>query len=306
MRTVQYNLGIPIHYYVRLNFRAFVELVDMIGGIDIYVEEPIDDPLYPSSDPADPYGYEHLTIPAGVVHMDGELALKYARTRHSGGGDFDRAARQQQVLRAVLDKVTRLDLLPQLLSQAPRMWTSLSDAVETDLALDQIVSLAYLATEVPAENIRTAVIGGPPYTEFHETADGQQVLYPVRDRIRELVDYVFTVDAPPTPGQDRASRLAEESATVEVRNGTTIGGLAQETAEFLQEQGIEVIRFANAERFDYPTSLVYVYTGKSFTAEAIAEALGLPQTAVVPVSDSQAEVDILVILGADFEFPNPE
>ncbi|MGD1994499.1 MAG: LCP family protein, partial [Anaerolineae bacterium] len=52
MRTVEYNLGVPIHYYVRVNFKAFIELVDMVGGIDVYVEEEIDDPSYPSSDPA--------------------------------------------------------------------------------------------------------------------------------------------------------------------------------------------------------------------------------------------------------------
>ncbi len=64
--------------------------------------------------------------------MDGELALKYARTRHSGRGDFDRAARQQQVLMAILDKVTRLNLLPQLLPQVPQMWETVRDSVVMD------------------------------------------------------------------------------------------------------------------------------------------------------------------------------
>jgi LCP family protein required for cell wall assembly len=306
-RTVEYNLGVPIHYYVRVNFQAFIEIVDRIGGIDVYVEEEIDDPLYPSSDPDDPHGYDPFYIPAGLQHMDGELALKYARTRHTAGGDFDRAARQQQVMRAILDKVTRLELLPQLLPQIPEMWSTLNDSVETNLTLDQIVSLAHLATEVPGENIRSAVIGGPPYTEFYETPDGQQVLYPVREHIRELVDYVFTTDVTTVSREDPPElRLEEESAVIEVQNGTTIPGLAQSTAEFLYTQGISVTRYTNADLSDYEESLIYVHNSKNFSAETIARMLNLPQSAIIPVANPNAEVDIIVILGADYELPDSQ
>jgi LCP family protein required for cell wall assembly len=305
MRTVQYNLGVPIHYYARVNFNAFVEIVNALGGIDVYVEEEIDDPSYPSSNPADPYGYEHLYIPAGMIHMDGELALKYARTRHSAGGDFDRAARQQQVMQAILNKVTQFDLLPQLVPQAVPLWQTLSDSVQTDLTLDQIIGLAVLATQIPPDSIRSAVISGPPYTQFYETPEGYQVLVPVRDEIRELVDYVFTIN-PVIAGEgeeDTEARLAEEAASVEVRNGTLIAGLAQSTAEYLEAQGVAVRTFGNADRFDYVTSRIEVYTGKTFTAETIAEMLGLPPAAVVPLPNSASTLDIRVILGADYELP---
>ena len=91
METVRYNLGSPVQDYIRLNFGAFEKLIDLIGGIDVYVEQTIDDPLYPDSG----YGYEPLHIDAGWQHMDGRLALKFARTRHSEKGDFDRAHHQQ-------------------------------------------------------------------------------------------------------------------------------------------------------------------------------------------------------------------
>ncbi|MGD1992551.1 MAG: LCP family protein, partial [Anaerolineae bacterium] len=254
--------------------------------------------------PADPYCYEHLSIPAGMVHMDGQLALKYARTRHSAGGDFDRATRQQQVMRAILEKVTRLDLLPQLVSQAPQMWNTLSDSVETDLTLDQIISLAHLATQVPSQNIRTAVISGPPYTEFHETTDGLQVLYPVRDKIRELVDYIFTIDTPTMEEEDPTIRLEQENAAVEVQNGTGVAGLAHTTSDYLEEHGVRVEIIGNADRSDYAASFIYVYNQeKTFTAEYIAETLGLPAQSVVPQNTAGAEVDIRVILGADYELP---
>lgn len=304
MRTVEYNLGVPIHHYVRLNFQAFVRLVDQIGGIDIYVEEEIDDPTYPSSDPADPYGYDPLYIPAGWVHMDGELALKYARTRHSPGGDFDRARRQQQVMRAILEKVTRLDLLPQLVAQAPQLWVTLNDSIKTDLQLDEVASLAYLATQIPEENIRTAVIG-EECTMFWTTPDGQQVLVPIRDCVREVRDSVFVVQVTPVPDGDLTAQLTQEAARVEVQNGTGTAGLAHSTGEFLRSRGINVVSETNADRFDYAETRIYVYTGKEQTARTIAQLLNLPPTAVVAVPNGQVDVDIVLVLGADYQPVGP-
>ncbi len=291
--TVRYNLGVPIDYTIRLNFRAFVEAVNLIGGIDIYVPEEINDPTYPDSG----YGYDPLYIPAGWVHMDGELALKYARTRHSAGGDFDRAERQQQVIRAILEKVTRYDMLPQIAPQGLQLWQTINDSVDTNLTIDQMIRLANLATQIPSENIRTAVID-ERYTIFWETPDGQQVLVPVRERIRELRDELFTAAQPTSEAQDTSALVAAEAATVEVQNGTLVTGLAQTTAERLSQQQINVTAYGNADRNDYATSFI-IHVNKPHTAARIAELLGLPMTAIVPASGAQS-ADVVVILGADY------
>jgi len=302
VKTVQYNLGVPIHYHARVNFAAFEQLVDLIGGIDVYVEEEIADSAYPD----EAYGYDPLYVSAGWQHFDGEMALKYARTRHSAGGDFDRAKRQQQVLLAVFEQITQLDLLPQLAPRSPELWKTLQGAVMTDLNLDQIIALAQLASEVEAEDIRYGVID-EHYTQFWETPGGQQVLIPLRDSIRELRDYIFTTKAPlPQQASDAATRLADEAATIEVLNGTLTEGLAGLTAERLQQQNIQIARTDNADRSDYPESLIIVYTGKTYTANYLVGILGLPPTAVVHGADPAAEYDISVILGADYEPPEQQ
>jgi LCP family protein required for cell wall assembly len=299
VKTTQYNLGVPIHYHARFNFTAFEQVVDLIGGIDIHVEEEINDPTYPD----EAYGYDHLYIPAGMQHLNGEMALKYARTRHSIGGDFDRAKRQQQVLMAMFEQVTRLDLLPQLASRAPELWQTLQGAVETDLTLEQIIALAQLASEVSPEDIRYAVID-EHYTQFYTTPDGQEVLIPWRDRIREMRDYVFTTEAPvPEYAENPTTRLEEEAAAIMVMNGTTTEGLAGLTTSYLQEQGLQILEPVNADRSDYSESLVIVYTGKTYTAEYLVNLLGLPPTAVVHGPDPSAEYDIALILGADYQPP---
>lgn len=294
--TVQYNFGVPIHYYVRVNFTAFEQVVDLIGGIDVYVEEEIVDPTYPD----ERYGYDPLYVAAGWQHFDGEMALKYARTRHTEGGDFDRAKRQQQVLTAIFEQVTRLDLLPQLAPRVPELWKTLEDAVVTDLTLDEAFALALLATEVEPDNIRYGVVD-EYYTQFWETPDKQQVLIPLRDRIREMRDYIFTTAAPPPQANDPAARLAAEAATIEVLNGTEMAGLASSTAELLEQHSLQVTNVGNADRSDYAESLVIIYTGKIYTAEYLTRLLNLPPTAVVHGGDPNAEHDVSLILGADYE-----
>ena len=297
VETVEYNLGVPIHYYVRANFTAFEEAVDLIGGIEIDVPEEINDPLYPARDGP---GYAPFYVPAGLQRLDGKMALKYARTRHSPGGDFDRADRQQQVILAIFEKVTRLDMLPQLALKAPQFWQTLQGAVETDLTLEEAIALANLAIEIDLKEIRSGVID-ENYTQFWTTPDGQQVLIPLRDSMRDLRDYIFTAETPLPEVDDPETRLAAEAATIAVLNGTTTEGLATETSEYLQQQGLHVVVADNADLSDYVESMVIVYTGKNYTAEYVARLLGLPQTVVVHGSDPAAEVDISVILGANYE-----
>lgn len=186
MKTVQYNLGIPLHYYIRVNFDGFREIIDTIGGIDLYVEEEIKDPKFPDES----HGYEPLYIAAGQHHFDGEMTLKYVRTRH-GGSDFERIERQQKVILAVRDKGLRFDLLPQLLPQLPRLMRTASESVQTDLPPEEIIRLAKLAAQIDTEHIKTAAIDAS-LTVPTTLESGAKVLIPVREKIRPMVDEIFT------------------------------------------------------------------------------------------------------------------
>ena len=303
IKTVQYNLGIPIHYYVRVNFSGFIEAIDTIGGIDIYVEKEIDDPLYPDN----AYGYDPLNIPAGLQHMDGELALKYARTRHSSS-DFDRLRRQQQVIMAVRDKVLRFELLPQLLPRLPELLKTVGDSVQTDLQLDEMLSLVQLASEIDEEHLKTAVIDSS-MTVDTITPNGAQVLIPMRDEIRAVVDEIFTEPAQEAEQnaekdeRENKDKLIEEGARIVVHNGSTVGNLAAQTSAFLKERGFQIVEFGNAERFDYPTTIIVDFTGKEYTIQYLAQLLNIPQANIQPFTGSYSEIDIRLIIGADFQLP---
>lgn len=296
--TVSYNLGVPINYTVRVNFHAFVVLVDQIGGIDVYVEERIDDPLYPDNH----YGYDPLVIEAGWRHFDGEMALKYARTRHTSS-DFDRARRQQQVVMAILERVTSYELLPELARSAPQLYETLSSSVETDLALDQILALGNLALDVEPSSIHAGVID-QSCTQPWITPDGAQVLVPIRDRMREVRDYVFAA-APPTAVAEATTAViptpTPEVATVAVLNGTIRAGLAGATANLLRDHGIDVAYVDNADHQNYAMTTVVVYQDKPLTLERVLRSLDVGVDAVVYEQDPESVYDVVVILGEDFD-----
>lgn len=290
-KTVQYTLGEPIHYYVRINFEGFEKLVDAIGGITIDVKESIHDEKYPDEN----YGYMTVDIPAGVQHMDGKTALQYARVRH-GSSDFTRAKRQQQVLKAIRDKVLSLDIP---LTKIPEMLRLVGGSVQTDLSLSEMYALAKLAREIPAENIKSAVID-ESMTTPQITPDGAYVLIPERARVRALVDELFGSSIAGTANLSETELIAQEGARIEVQNGTLTPGLAQRTAEYLKGLGYTVVSFSNADRSDYAKSVIVDYTGKTNTVNALMRRFNVLPENVLRYTNVQSSVDIRLILGQDY------
>lgn len=302
MKTVEVNLGIPTQHYVRINFDGFIRFIDLIGGVDIVVEKEINDPTYPAYDNT---GYDPLYIPAGEQHFDGELALKYVRTRH-GSSDFSRARRQQQLIRAVLQKIKDPVVLAKLVPKAPEVFDIMGDTVQTDLTRDEVLALANLALKVDSETIRFGVIDEKCTSPF-VTADGQQVLLPNMEKIREVRDYVFAVGetATPTPKSGSAAPQHEENVSIKVMNGTLTSGLATSTGEYLKKKGLNVVEMASADRGDYAQSRIIMNRPRPMTAKQIAALLKLPESAIVSADRPNAEFDIEIILGGDYTLPQP-
>lgn len=180
-RAIQENFGVPVHYYIRINFDGFRKVVDALGGIDIEVQEPIWDDRYPTDD----CQYQTVQFDIGQYHMDGDQALKYARSRHYSS-DFDRARRQQQVLFAIYDKATSIKVVPRL----PELWAAKDEAIQTDLSLIDVMKLARLGMQVDRENIRRGVID-ESMTYNMTTEKGWQVLGWDRQKVGALLQELF-------------------------------------------------------------------------------------------------------------------
>lgn len=183
VKTVEKILGVPIQYFAVIDFRAFERIIDELGGLDIQVSERIK---------ISAIDRHERWLEPGIHNLDGPDTLAYARARKGAGGDFGRAERQQQVIKTVLDRLVSLDMLPTLITRAPALYQELASGVRTNLALEQMVSLAWLAIQVSQDHIRQGVIGPPKMVGFYTRPNGAQVLRPVPDQIRQLRNYIFT------------------------------------------------------------------------------------------------------------------
>jgi len=291
-QTVERNLGIRIHHTIRINFDLFLRAVDAIAPIEICVTETIHDEAYPDGS----YGIMTVHFDPGCQPMNAEQLLQYARVRHTEGGDFDRARRQQQVITAARDRILSLGGVQALLAEAPALWEAAREDIQTTLSFEELISLALLAQDIPAENITQAVLDAN-YVYFETTASGDQVLRLRGDAMRRLVSDLFN---PIKLEQDELRALAaSETVTLSVVNGTTTQGLAAEARDWLQAQGFNVVEIGNATSTDYAQTVIKDYTNKPYTARLLASLLGLPPTAVQPGSDNATVQDIQIVVGED-------
>ncbi len=291
-QTVERNLGLRIDHTVRVNFDLFLRAVEAIGPVEVCVEETIHDENYPDGS----YGVMTVHFDPGCQPLEAERLLQYARTRHTEGGDFDRARRQQQVIQAIRDRVLSLGGVQALLSQAPALWEAARQDIETTLSFEDIVRLALLAQEIPPENITQAVLDAA-YVEPVITAEGDQVLRLRGDAMRTLLQDLFN---PTQLTQEDLRRLAAgESATLSVVNGTAAQGLAADAQAWLEGQGYTVAEIGNAPRSDYRETVIKDYTGNPYTARLLASLMGVPFTRVRPGTDNATVYDIQIVVGED-------
>jgi LCP family protein required for cell wall assembly len=295
VKTVEQFLGVPINYYAQIDFGAFVRFIDELGGIKIDVPEKITIDLLGSGSAT------KKNLQPGVQVLPGEWALAYARTRYTSGGDFDRAARQQQVILAVRDRILSLELLPSLIQRAPALYNELASGIHTNLSLDQIIRLALLAMDVPEENIQQGILN-EEYVIFGTSPDGLSIVIPLPDKIFTLVDRLFTTTgslSPQTPGDSRA-RMQAEAASVALYNGSSRDGLAESTADLLRQQGLNISQIGGADSLYARTTLVD-HTGNPATLTYLAELLGLgAEPAVILDYNPGAAAGVEVFLGEDW------
>jgi len=206
----------------------------------------------------------------------------------------------------VRDKALQLNLLPKL----PELMVLLADTVETDLPPNEILNLAQIGWNIDRDNVKSAVID-QNMTVRHVTPTGADVLLPKRDKIRPLIDEMFTskpVDVPVkvTVQVVEPDRLAAADATISGLNGTKSETLAEEVAGFLRDKGYNIVETGRSDRNDYAKTIIVDYTGKTFTLERLSEDVGVPLKEIRSSPGLQSGVDIRVILGEDFKFPDAE
>jgi LCP family protein required for cell wall assembly len=163
--TIGLNFGLEIDGVVLTTFDGFIQIIDALGGVD--VENPYD--LYDAEYPTRDYGYKEIFYPAGPLHLSGEEALEFARTRHQDGDDA-RVMRQQLVIRALLERARD----PEVVANLPEIVAGNEDAVRTNLGPSKRLALALAAPNFSNDNVSFSTLNGLVYPD---TAPGGMWIY---------------------------------------------------------------------------------------------------------------------------------
>ena len=179
VREVSKLLGISIHQYIIINMLTFVDLIDVLGGLDIYVEE--------NMDYDDEVAGLSIHIPQGYQHLSGEEVQKYLRYRGEKLGDVGRVKRQQKFIKALYAKVLQLDTIPKL----PAIADIFRNRMETSAEIFDSAHLANVLRRMSSDPPTTLMLPGS------ENVDGAWVpnvaeiearmseLFPLQDIIQQ-------------------------------------------------------------------------------------------------------------------------
>jgi polyisoprenyl-teichoic acid--peptidoglycan teichoic acid transferase len=303
MKTVSHFIGVPIDYYVQVDFDTFVDIINLLGGVDVYNEETIVlDPMAHGKD----FPKVKITC-CGMRHLDGRTALAYSRCRHieqgCQDGDIGRAKRQQKVIFGIRDKVLNPENFPSLLSQSAELYNTFSAGIHTNLSLQDAVKLAVLARDISTKNIRNAVIDNSMLAYGNVILGGQRasIMKPLPDKIRVLRDEVFTSSGPlgPMAQGDPVSLMQEDGARVRVLNGTSTEQLSTQTQSYLLRQGMQVTEIGKTKAASRTT--IVLYSPKLYTLRFLVDLFEITSTAQILIKpDPTQTVDIEVRLGKDW------
>jgi LCP family protein required for cell wall assembly len=295
--TVTNALGIPIHHYVEVDFGGFKGLVDVLGGVPMYFDQPMRDEWTGLS----------ITEP-GCVQLSGDQALAFARARNlevwdgeqwiiDPTADLGRITRQQLFLRKSMDQARGLGLTD--LPKVKRLADVATENVSFDpgLSFGRALALVRRFGASGGEAMSTYSLPTEPFTTY----EGASVLrlldveaQPTLDVFRGLVPLPGTGPEPDSPG---AGSVLPAAVSVSVLNGTGIDGQASEAAGQLQASGFAVAEVGDAGTVDQTRTVLRYLPGQREAAELVAGRLRRsPELA----EDRTAPAPVVLVTGADF------
>jgi LCP family protein required for cell wall assembly len=287
--TIQYNLGIRIDHTAMVDFNGFRTIVDTLGGVDVpvscaYTDWRLIDPNYNPEIEANWYLH---TVNPGVIHMDGDLALWYARSRQRSS-DFDRGRRQQEVLRALFTQALQAGTLTRI----PELYNNLKDSVETDLSIGDLLQLSLYAPKMTNADIRSYYIR-PPIVNSWITSAGAYVLSPNQDLLQQMLTEALS---PST------QVILKQTVSIDVMNGTSIAGFETLASNRMNYAGYET-RIIPSDRQDYAYSVLIDKSAAQdrTVSNSLLNVMGMTPGSLITAPDPNSSSQYLLILGYDYQ-----
>jgi len=267
LRTVQNFLGVSFPYYIEINVRGLVHLIDAVGGVTIHIDKDLN---YD-----DNWDGLHIHLKKGHRRLGGKAAMEFARFRHDALGDIGRIERQQQLMNALLDELRK----PSVIFRADRVLKVFREDITTNLTPDQLVALAWFGARLQHGGLVRETLPG----EF----GGSTSWLPDPAKDRETVARMFYgVDPQLLTG-----------TTIAVVNAAASREAVTDALARLQALGLRVLRVATAP--DAAETAVIVQRGDPQVGHIVAVATGVQQV-VVGGSGNGPGSDLTLVLGKDY------
>jgi LCP family protein required for cell wall assembly len=277
-QTIYQNLGIPIHYYIEMDFQGFINIIDALGGVQVDVSCPLPE----------------IGLEPGIYHLDGAHVMQYVHRRDSSD-DFDRGSRQSQILMALWDQALTPGIIPKL----PQLWLAMGDNFKTDLPLDQVMSLAYMALQITPRQIRRGALDYR-HVEDWVTPGGAMVLRARQDKIDAfLQDFYAPLDTTPS--------AKVEKVGISVLNGSQRFQAEELASAALKRAGFKIVEKGGAGGWERDKTQIILRRGERPVAEKIARELGTldatiqDETGIPDRPNLSDRTDVRIILGKDYD-----
>jgi LCP family protein required for cell wall assembly len=300
--VIEDELDVPIHYTVLVNYTAFKDLVDAVGGITITINSSDKRGIYDSSlDWTSRTCCALAKYPNGPVTLNGKQALNLARARGEGYGsygfpqaDFTRTEHQRQMLLAIREKALKSSTIANPI-KVSNLVSAIGNNVTTDIETKELQSMFSYAKEIDANKIDSYninTLAGDDKTMLQSyNADGQSALIPAAglddySEIAEQIQRIFT-----------ATPVTKEAAKVVVLNGTDAVGLAKQQTAKLTDAGMNVVAQGNAT-VQQTTTIVDMSEGKKpNTLADLKKRYSATVKADATLSANYPNTDFIVVLG---------
>lgn len=293
--------GIQVDHYAEVGLLGFVLLTDAVGGVDVCLQEPVDDPM------------SGAHFPGGTSTLDGRDALAFVRQRYGlPRGDLDRIVRQQAFMASLVNKVLETGTLTN-----PSTLNKISNAVERSVVIDEdwdVMSFATQLSNLAGGNVTFTTI---PVTSIDGVGDfGESVVTVDTEQVHAFMDHLLADDTSDEEGTDgdpagdghesvdedgeALVEMVAAGAQLHILNAQAPAGTAAATGAWLDQHGYTVVNTANANEGLYSVSQVVAADPSDPRAQALADQLGISTI----TSNANLEPDsIVVVVAPDYNGP---
>lgn len=279
-------LDVNIPFYMVITEKNFIHLTDMLGGLRVFIPSPIDE----TSENGDIW-----LLPSGAVTLDGDKIAVYLHYKIEDEEDSDENERFQNVATAFLSALHEKQ--SQIFSKKS-IFREYNKLISTNLKdSDDSYKLLSLVSDMDSESIIRQTVTG-----FIRVVDGERLLFPlnngdfIKEALKQSTRLLIT----------NSVALASRVYVLEIKNGTTVQGLARNTAILFQNASYSVLSATNADSNDYENTVIIDHIGNREVAEVVGDFIHCTniveeEISTTEANDAVADVDFTIILGKDFD-----